>query len=44
MNRYSEDNIERERIAKNGYNKVLKNHTQKQRVDFILKKYKEWKN
>lgn len=44
MNKYSEDNVERERIAKNGYNKVLKNHTQEQRVDFIIKKYKEWKS
>jgi hypothetical protein len=44
MNKYSEDSVERERIAKNGYDKVLKNHTQKQRVDFIIEKYKEWKN
>ena len=44
MNKYHEDKVERERIAKNGYNKVLENHTQKQRVEFIIEKYKEWKN
>jgi hypothetical protein len=44
MNKYAEDNKERERIAENGYRKVLDNHTQKQRVDFIIDKYKEWKN
>jgi spore maturation protein CgeB len=43
MNKYSQDEVERERIAKNGYDKVLEYHTQKQRVEFILKKYKEWK-
>lgn len=43
MNYYVENSEERERIAKNGYNKVLENHTQKQRVDFIIKKWKEWK-
>lgn len=42
LNKYSEDSVERERIAKNGYNKVLENHTQKQRVEFIIKKYKEY--
>jgi len=44
MNEYSSDDKERERIAKNGYQKVLKNHTQVQRVDFIIEKYNEWKN
>lgn len=44
MNKYAEDNIERDRIAKNGYDKVLENHTQKQRVEFIIEKYNEWKN
>ena len=44
MNKYSVDKVERDRIAKNGYDKVLKNHTQKQRVDFIIDKYNEWKN
>ena len=44
MNEYSADDKERERIAKNGYQKVLKNHTQVQRVDFIIEKYNEWKN
>ena len=44
MNKYADDNKERERIAENGYRKVLDNHTQKQRVDFIINKYEEWKN
>jgi len=44
MNKYAEDSVERKRIAKNGYDKVLENHTQKQRVEFIIEKYKEWKN
>lgn len=42
LNYYQENSEERERIAKNGYNKVLENHTQKQRVEFIIKKYKEY--
>lgn len=33
---------ERERVALNGYNKVINNHTQIQRVDIILKKFKEY--
>jgi hypothetical protein len=41
MNKYHDDGVERERIAKNGYNKVLENHTQKQRVEFIIEKYKK---
>jgi len=44
MNKYNEDDAERNRIAQNGYKKVLENHTQKQRVEFVIKKYKEWKN
>ena len=44
MNKYREDGVERERIAKNGYDKVLENHTQKQRVEFVIEKHKEWKN
>lgn len=44
MNYYTENSEERERIAKNGYDVVLENHTEKQRVDFIIKKWKEWKN
>lgn len=35
---------ERKRIADNGYNTVLKNHTQVQRVDIIIEKYKKWKH
>tara|TARA_A200000159_G_scaffold118871_2_gene112756 strand:+ start:5734 stop:6618 length:885 start_codon:yes stop_codon:yes gene_type:complete len=43
MNKYSEDEVERNRIAQNGYKKVLENHTQKQRVKFIIDKYMKWK-
>lgn len=43
MNKYSEDDVERNRIAQNGYKKVLENHTQKQRVKFIIDKYMKWK-
>jgi spore maturation protein CgeB len=43
MNKYSEDDVERNRIAQNGYKKVLENHTQKQRVKFIIDKYVKWK-
>ena len=44
MNYYRENEEERERIANNGFKKILENHTQKQRVEFIIKKYKEWKS
>lgn len=44
INKYNEDKLERNRISQNGYQKVLDNHTQKQRVEFIIEKYKEWKN
>ena len=44
MNYYRENEEERERIAKNGFKKVLENHTQKQRVDFVIQKFEEWKN
>ena len=44
MNHYSGNDAEREKIAVNGYNKVMDNHTQKQRVEFIINKYKEWKS
>jgi hypothetical protein len=37
-----EAKLERERVALNGYNKVINNHTQIQRVDIILKKFKEY--
>lgn len=36
---YNQNEEERERIAKNGYNKVLQYHTQKQRVNLIMEKY-----
>jgi spore maturation protein CgeB len=38
---YNKNNDERKCIAKNGYNKVLQYHTQKQRVNLIIQK---WKN
>lgn len=44
MNHYSGNDVEREKIAVNGYNKVIENHTQKQRVEFIINKYKKWKS
>ena len=43
MNEYSANDKE-ERIAENGYRKVLENHTQIQRVDFIIEKFNEWKD
>lgn len=42
LNYYQENSKEREQIAENGYNKVLKNHTQKQRVEFIIEKFNKW--
>ena len=42
INYYVEHPDEREEIAKNGYDVVLNHHTQKHRVDFIIKKWKEW--
>jgi hypothetical protein len=36
---YNEHDNERKRIAKNGYNKVLQHHTQKQRVNTIIEKW-----
>ena len=44
MNEYSADETERNRIAENGLEKVLDNHTQIQRVDFIIEKFEEWKS
>lgn len=44
INYYHQNEDERERIAENGYKKVLNHHTQKQRVDYIIKKFEEWKN
>ena len=42
INFYTQNPAERERIAENGYNTCLEYHTQKQRVEFIIKKYNEW--
>jgi len=44
INYYHQNEDERERIAENGYKKVYTHHTQKQRVDYIIKKWEEWKN
>lgn len=44
MNYYAENSEERERIAKNGYEQCTQAHTQKQRVEFIIRKWREWKN
>ena len=44
LNKYSEDSVERNRIANNGYKKVLKNHTQKQRAEFIIEKWKNFQS
>jgi len=44
MNYYNENEEERERIAYNGMAKVIANHTQIQRVDKLIEKYKLWKN
>jgi len=42
MNHFSEQDKVREGIAKKGMKKVLENHTQIQRVDFIIQKYNEF--
>jgi len=44
INYYHQNEDERERIAENGYKKVYTHHTQKQRVDYIIKKWNEFKN
>jgi spore maturation protein CgeB len=41
---YNENKIERERIAKNGFNKVLQYHTQQQRVNLIIEKWKNYQS
>lgn len=41
---YSKNPEERERIAKNGYQKVLSNHTTSHRVDFIVEMWKLARN
>lgn len=43
INKYKKDIDERNRISKNGYNKVIQNHTQTNRVEFILNEYNKWK-
>ena len=44
INEFSDNEKERNRISQNGYKKVLENHTQKQRVDFIIEKFNKWKD
>jgi glycosyltransferase involved in cell wall biosynthesis len=43
INYYAEHDSARELIAINGYQNVVKNHTERNRVDFMIKKYEEWK-
>lgn len=44
INYYLRNDRERNKIASNGYIKTITNHTQVQRVDTIIKNWKEWKN
>ena len=44
INYYRENEEERERIAQNGYKKVMKNHTQKQRAQFIIDQWKKYQS
>jgi hypothetical protein len=44
MNHFTTHDKVREGIAKKGMKKVLENHTQVQRVDFIIEQYKKWNN
>lgn len=44
INYYAAHDEERERIAENGYHKVLEAHTVKHRVDLIEKEYEAWKS
>lgn len=44
MNYYVEHPDQRDEIARSGYKKILENHTQLQRVQFIIKKFEEWKD
>jgi hypothetical protein len=41
---YSKNDHEREKIANSGRQKVIKSHTQYQRVKTILEEFREWKN
>jgi hypothetical protein len=43
LNYYNENESKREKIAYNGMNKVLKNHTQIQRVDKLIEKFDNFK-
>jgi spore maturation protein CgeB len=42
MNYYNENETERERIAYNGYQKVINNFSQKQVVDNLINKWKNY--
>jgi len=44
INYYSKNEKERLRIANNGYQKVLNNHTTIQRLDSVLNNYYEFRN
>lgn len=43
INHFTKHDEVREGIAKKGMKKVLENHTQVQRVDFIIEQYEKWK-
>lgn len=43
INYYANNERERELIAQRGYENVMKNHTQKQRVDVLIKQWSDWK-
>jgi spore maturation protein CgeB len=43
MNYYNDNEKEREKIAYNGYRKVINNFTQKQVVDKLIDKYNKFK-
>lgn len=43
INYYKNNDLERNEIAKSGYNNVLENHTQKNVADMIIKKWENWR-
>ena len=40
----SEDYVNKEKIAKNGDEELLKNLTKKEKVDVVIENYNEWKS
>ena len=43
VNYYLYNSIERNRIAKNGYENIMRNHTQENRVNVIIEEFNKWK-